>query len=106
MLNIKNSVLVTIIASSVLLSGCAANYPIGAAFTDINLPVQATNEDGTASKQGRSSCVSYVAMVATGDCSIEAAKRDGGIREVHHMDWKVNSMLGIISHYELTVYGN
>jgi hypothetical protein len=105
MLKIKRIVLVAAIGATAILSGCASNQPHGGAFTDLTLPVQVTNENGTSSKQGKSSCVSYAAMVAMGDCSIEAAKRDGGITEVHHMDWKVNSILGIIGRYELTVYG-
>ncbi len=105
MLKIKRIVLATAIGVTSLLSGCATNYPMGGAYTDVTLPLQATNENGTSSKQGKSSCISYVAMVATGDCSIDAAKRDGGITEVHHMDWKAKSILGIIGHYELTVYG-
>jgi uncharacterized lipoprotein YajG len=105
MLKKKAGTLLGVAAAAVLLTGCATNLPIGAVFTDITLPLQATNENGTPSKVGRATCVSYVAMVAQGDCSIDAAKRDGGITEVHHMDWKANSLLGIIGRYELTVYG-
>jgi hypothetical protein len=105
MLKIKKIALVGAIVTTAALSGCATNVPLGAVFTDITLPVQATNENGTPSKVGRATCVSYVAMVSQGDCSIDAAKRDGGITEVHHIDWKVNSLLGIIGRYELIVYG-
>ncbi|MEE9425164.1 MAG: TRL-like family protein [Methylococcales bacterium] len=106
MLKIKRIALAAAIGATAILSGCATNYPVGGAFTDVTLPVQVTDENGTSSKQGTSSCVSYAAMVALGDCSIDAAKRDGGITEVHHMDWKANSILGIIGRYELTVYGD
>lgn len=106
MLKIKRIALAAAIGATAILSGCATNYPVGGAFTDVTLPVQVTDENGTSSKQGTSSCVSYAAMVAIGDCSIDAAKRDGGITEVHHMDWKANSILGIIGRYELTVYGD
>jgi hypothetical protein len=106
MLKIKRIALAAAIGATAILSGCATNYPVGGAFTNVTLPVQVTDENGTSSKQGTSSCVSYAAMVALGDCSIDAAKRDGGITEVHHMDWKANSILGIIGRYELTVYGD
>ncbi|HFD13417.1 MAG TPA: TRL-like protein family [Crenotrichaceae bacterium] len=106
MLKVKTTVMVGVMVGAALLTGCATNQPIGAVYTDLALPVQATDEHGSYSKVGRSTCISYVAMVAQGDCSVNAAKRDGGITSVHHMDWRVHSLLGIISRYELSVYGD
>lgn len=94
-----------LIAASLALGGCASSQPYGGLFTDLQLPVTATsNEQGT--KVGTATCKSILAMVATGDCSIEAAKQDGNITEVTHVDWKANNILGIIGNYELIVHGN
>jgi len=93
------------LAASVSLAGCATSVPIGALITDVTLPAGATaNGEGT--KVGRAKCQSILALVAQGDCSIEAAKADGNITEVTHMDWKANNILGIIGNYELVVHGN
>ncbi len=94
-----------LLASSVALTGCATSMPVGVILTDITLPVGATaNEQG--SKVGIAKCQSILAVVATGDCSLEAAKEDGNITSVTHVDWKANNILGVIGNYELTVYGN
>ncbi len=47
----------------------------------------------------------FLGMVAIGDASIEAAKKNGGITKVHHVDWAVENILGIIGKYRVTVYG-
>ncbi|MCX7088179.1 MAG: TRL-like family protein [Methylococcales bacterium] len=87
------------------LTACATPYPIGSIMTNVSLPVQVTSNDGMASKVGEASCKSYLAMISTGDCSIEAAKKNGGITKVHHADWHANNLLGIIGNYKLMVYG-
>lgn len=93
------------LAASVSLTGCATSMPVGVILTDVTLPAGAT-ANGEATKVGRAKCQSILLLVAQGDCSIEAAKADGGITEVTHMDWKANNILGVIGNYELTVYGN
>lgn len=97
----------TLVTASLLalLGGCATSVPIGGIYTDIALPVQATSAQG-GSKVGTSECTSILAILATGDCSIDAAKANGGITEVTHVDWKANNILGIIGTYTTTVYGN
>ena len=88
------------------LTACATPYPIGSIMTDITLPVQVTSNDGTSSKVGEANCKSYFAMFASGDCSIDAAKKNGGITKVHHADWHAKNLLGIIGNYKLMVYGD
>ena len=92
------------LAAVAFLTGCASPMPIGVAYTDVKLPVDA--ESATAGdKVGEATCKSILALVATGDCSIEAARQDGNISEVTHVDWEANNILGIIGNYKLTVYG-
>ena len=88
-----------------LLSGCATSYPIGGILTQLKLPVDVTAGDVRGMKVGKATCKSYLAMIATGDASIDAAKKNGGITKVHYMDWEVENILGIIGTYTLTVYG-
>lgn len=93
------------IAGLALLSGCATNVPVGGLLTDVKLPLLATSASG-GSKTGTAVCQSFLSLLATGDCSVEAAKADGGITEVTHVDWKANNILGIIGTYTTTVHGN
>lgn len=94
-----------LVGSALVLGGCATAAPLGGLYTDLNLPVSATSA-GTAGKQGSATCQSILTLLATGDCSFEAAKADGGITTVTHADWKANNILGIIGTYTLTVYGD
>jgi hypothetical protein len=101
----KNVLKVSVLAvAAMLLQGCATSVPVGGLFTDLQLPVAVTsNAQGT--KIGIAKCKSVLGLVATGDCSLEAAKKQGGITEVTHVDWKANNILGIIGEYELIVHG-
>lgn len=102
MKNLIQVAVVSVIAA--VASGCATTHPIGGVLTDVTLPTDATSNAG-GSKVGRSKCTSVLSLIAQGDCSIEAAKKDAGITKVSHVDWKANSILGIIGNYETVVYG-
>ena len=88
-----------------LATGCASPYPQGVLLTELTLPVDVTSNNGKATKVGTATCTSLLGLIAQGDASIEAAKKNGGITKVHHVDWKAKSLLGIIGEYTLTVYG-
>ncbi|MGN0855277.1 MAG: TRL domain-containing protein [Kiritimatiellia bacterium] len=40
-----------------------------------------------------------------GDCSIAAAMKNGGITKIHHVDYKVKNILGIVGETTTLVYG-
>lgn len=40
-----------------------------------------------------------------GDASIKAAMENGGIKKIHHIDYKTRNILGIIADYTTIVYG-
>lgn len=95
---------VAIVAIMSFLAGCARIYPVGALYTEVQLPCQATSGSQSL-KTGTSECVSILGLVATGDASIEAAMKDGGIQVIHHIDWNAKNILGIYGVYTTTVYG-
>jgi hypothetical protein len=86
-----------------MLSGCASPMPVGALYTELKLPITATGIQGK--KVGTAECRSVLSLVATGDCSIETAKKNGGISKVSGVDWEAKSILGIIGDYKIHVYG-
>ena len=87
-----------------LLVGCASTHPIGTLYTNVKLPVAAT-DNSTATKVGTAECVSYLGLITTGDASIDTAKKNGGITKVSHVDWEVENTLGFIGKYKVVVYG-
>ena len=94
-----------VLLAAAMLSGCASVYPIGGIYTEMKLPVAVTGNNGKSPKVGTAECVSVLSMVATGDCSIEAAKKNGGITKVNHVDWEAKSVLGLFGNYKLIVHG-
>jgi hypothetical protein len=92
----------------VLLTGCAVITPVaggagGALYSNVSGPV-AVGQGGSGSKVGMAKATGIICF-ATGDASIEAAKRSAGITKVHHVDYKVVSILGIYAEYTTIVYG-
>lgn len=53
---------------------------------------------GTATARG-------IVCFTEGDCSIKAAMDNGGIKKVHHIDYKVTSILGVYGTTTTQVYG-
>lgn len=90
---------------ALLLSGCQAvmSPATGVIFADVKGPIAATS--GTGTKQGKACARSILGMVATGDASIAAAKRAGGIREVASVDHHTTNILGIIGDFCTIVTG-
>ena len=88
-----------------MLLGCATPVPIGTLYTRVKFPVTATSNSSASSKTGEAECISVLAWVAIGDCSIEAAKKNGGITKVNNVDWDANNILGIYGSYKVIVSG-
>ena len=92
-------------ACAFVLAGCAGTVPMGAIYTNVKLPLDTTDLGAATMKVGTASCKSYFAIVATGDCSIETAKKAGGITHIHHIDWDIRNTIGIAK-YKVMVYGD
>jgi hypothetical protein len=107
----------TLIATMLVLEfgiGCVGFTPgggrIGVVYTDVvgtspmlHAPVGQTSKW---SKTGEATCTSVLMIVATGDCSVEAASRQGNIARIHHVDYHVKSILGITVTETTIVYGD
>ncbi len=52
-----------------------------------------------------SATASGIVCFTEGDCSIAAAMKNGGISKIHHVDYKVKNILGIIGETTTLVYG-
>ena len=77
----------------------------GVLHTNVQGPIAATGKSGGVLRSGSASATSILGLVATGDASIRAAARNGGITEIHWVDYHSESTLGIFAKYTVTVYG-
>jgi len=94
-----------------LFTGCAVVSPPvqggsvgGWIYSDYSAPQFVTTNAG-GSKVGSATAKSILAIVGTGDASIQAACKAGGITKISHVDYHVMSILGLYGEYTVTVYG-
>ena len=102
----KIMILLSASIALLFLAGCATTQPVGIVYTNVKLPVTATQNKGKPTKEGTSRSQSFVGMVATGDSSIDKAVRDGSITEVQYVDWHAKNIMGFLGTYETVVKGN
>jgi len=98
--------LVLTVSCAVAFTGCAAvaHGPVTAPVTlNMSGPVSA-GPAMTSPKVGRSEAWGIL-VYATGDASISAAARNGGIARIHHVDHETMNILGIYARYTTIVYG-
>ncbi len=102
----KKLIVVLLLAVAVGMSGCT--YPRGVVMAPIMLdqigPEAAFDNNVGSSKVGRAQAQGII-LVGSGDASIAAAARNGGITKIHHVDSETFNVLGIYSRYETIVYG-
>lgn len=96
-----------LILGGFVISGCyaGAGSPIpGLLYTEIKAPKEGL-ADAADTKEGVAICKSILGLVALGDCSIEAAKKAGGISKVQYADVEVKNILGIYAEYAVIARG-
>src|SRR5687768_1115738 len=89
-----------------LTAGCGvmAHGPVtGPIVIDQRGPVAAGTATGR-SKVGRAQAHGIL-IFATGDASISAAMKNGGITRIHHVDSLTSNYFGVYATYETIVYG-
>jgi hypothetical protein len=99
-----NSVIIAALSAS-LLGGCVfASGPVMAPLA-VNMtgPVSA-GPAPSSPKVGRADAWGIV-FFATGDASISAAMRNGGVTRVHHVDHETLNVFGWFAKYTTIVYG-
>lgn len=107
----KNVQLVMIAAIVALLfTGCAGvRAPLyGLVYTETKAPefhLAINTPSTTGSKVGKAMCTSVLGLIATGDCSLDAAMKSGGITKVQHVDYHSKSILGLYCEFTTVVYG-
>jgi len=80
---------------------------LGWVYSEVKAPLD-VDLGGTTlgSKVGRAQVESILALVSTGDCSIQAAAASAGIKTVNHVDYEYYNVLGVIQRFTVIVYGD
>jgi hypothetical protein len=94
---------IAIVFVVLMLAGCSFGYPWATLYTDTKMGVQAA--PGSTAKTGKA-CLTSIIGIATGDASIEAAKKAGGITNVATINYEVKNILGVYGEYCTVVKGN
>ncbi len=94
-----------VLSSVVFLGGCAMQPTHATVYSNATSPYMVTSAEA-GSKVGESgTCKNLLGIIATGDCSIATAAKNGGIKTVSTVDWKGTNVLGLWSTGKTVVTG-
>jgi hypothetical protein len=92
-----------LVLCAVVLSGCS-HAPYGVLYSDSQAGA-AISSNQAGNRVGQSCATSILGLVATGDATIEAARRAGGITLITSVDESVNSVFIFYTKYCTIVRG-
>lgn len=104
----KKLIILASLISMVMLCGCGGPYGPGWIISDYDAPMCSPDEASglsIGSKTGQAMMVNYLGLISTGDASITAAAKNGGISKVKTADYHFDSLLGIINKTTTIVTG-
>ncbi len=98
--------IVGLLLVALTITGCAyAVAPVtGTIYGKVKAPVTATNLVESP-QTGKAVCKSILGAVALGDCSIDAAMKEGKITKVHHVDFESMNILFVYATFTTIVHG-
>lgn len=93
-----------------ILIGCGYGYPVGSIYTGTQIPSginrnETSGPGKTGDKAGEACATGILGLAAFGDASLDAAKKAGGISEVHSVEFHGTNILGIYSQGCTEVHG-
>ena len=85
-------------AMAFMLIGCG--YPFGLIYTGTQTPhmmdrAEVSGPGKTGDKKGEACATGILSLAAFGDASLDAAKKAGGVTEVHSVEFHGTNILGI-----------
>jgi hypothetical protein len=95
---------------AIMFSGCVKSAPVvGLLYNDTTYLGHGTggivDNDVKTDKTGISTCSSVLYLFASGDCSVDAAKKNGNITKVNSIDHKAKSYSVFYTTYSTVVNG-
>lgn len=81
---------------------------VGVMYTDTKAPLQLDyNNTDIGHRVGTGTSTSILGLFAFGDCSIQGAAREGGIKTIKHTDYEfTNVLFGVFTKTTVYVYGD
>ena len=104
----KKLMVAAAVAATAMLSGCVMVGPTNAASCltlDVVSPDTNFIDNSVKPEKCGLATAKGILVFTDGDCSIKAAMENGGIKKIHHVDYKVKNILGIIGETTTLVYG-
>lgn len=107
----KKLLVLMCMAGALLMFGCVTYRtpvmpPIGIIFEDVTAPLDHNmNSTKALTKKGSAESMSILTLIATGDCSINSAAKDGNLETIHFADYHYYNILGVLQRFTVTVYG-
>ena len=92
-------------ATLATMTGCAVRPTQAFIYTGTTSPMMATSATSSDKVGTSETCTNILGIVATGDCSIASAKKNGGISTVSSVDWVGTNIMGIFSKGQTVVTG-
>ena len=94
---LRISVVVIGLLAAICLSGClrAPFQPPSGMVAVTKAPLSTEGKWDVGSKSGEASSFSVLGLYASGDCSISAAARNGGLKKIHYVDYEYFNVIGI-----------
>jgi len=97
----------------ILLTGCGRIQapvvpPLGGLYTRVEAPLDLNSQGGkgVGPRYGEASVHAVMGLWSTGDASVEAAARNGGISRINHVDYRYRSLLwGLVTEFTTVVRG-
>lgn len=80
--------------------------PVGLLFENVSAPLDADmNVTQVHQKKGTAGSISILWLFAFGDCSTNAAARDGNVQTIHYADYSYMNVIGVYQSFKVSVYG-
>jgi len=98
--------------AAIILTGCSflGGYPSGSLYTGSQVPsginrLETSGPGKTGDKKGEACVTGILSIVAFGDGSLDAAKKAGGVTELHSIEFHQTNILGIYTQGCTEVHG-
>ena len=96
-------------AFALLCSGClcitAPFMPPQGIITSYSAPLTTEGPCKEGTKRGSSSAINVLCLLTVGDCSLNAAIKDGGLKEMYYADYQYMNVLWLFQKVTVDVVG-
>lgn len=104
----KTGILLGVCAAAAMATGCLSapfQPPIGL-YSEVSAPLSTEGPVQLGSKKGEATSKCILGVVATGDCSLNAAAQNGGLQTIRHVDYRYKNIFGIVQETTVIAYGD